>query len=144
MSGIWVPAGHFADTVEMKAAYIKGLHEKTPLIYLSTDNYLISKLSGIRSNIPMFDAYDETLVQADYNRLINAIVTSKSKRIYIDSEATLWASSNGNRETEIWGMTKPGELFFYRDLRRDLAEYFKLKDVESGWEVWERQAETTK
>ncbi len=123
LSGVYLSKGP-AEELPRRADFIRARSAESP-VYVTADSYLIPKLSGVFSAMPVLDFCWEALTRKTYDRTLDEIVRSPSGRLYLDAPDT------GAFYT-ICGA-------FYRQVRHDLAETFEKAGEEQGWEVWTRK-----
>jgi len=126
-----------AQGLSSRADYIRA-RSGEPIVYLTADSYLMPKLSGVFSAMPAIDFCWESLTRASYERTLNAIVRSSSRRIYFDASNTAepFVSPSLPKFDQLCGP-------FYRYVRRDLQDTFEYTRTEHGWEVWTRRSRTS-
>jgi hypothetical protein len=137
LSGVYFPNGRRAAVVREKAAFLSEVGRKGPVIYFTVDSYLVPKLSGVWSAVPMSDVYWESTTRRQYNKLLKRVVSSGAEKIYFDSEESVirQPSPRYPRPTP----SIPGLLEFHRQLRQDLSRYYERESVVHGWERWRRR-----
>ena len=129
LSGVWL-ADPGAGELEERARFIreKALAEGPP-IYLTSDSYLVPKLSGVFSALPVVDFCWQATTRRLYEGVLDAVAHSGRGAVYLDAPGTLTHAAS------------PCAVF-YDKVRDDLGARFERTGVESGWEVWRRRAET--
>jgi hypothetical protein len=98
---------------------------KSP-VFLTLHSYLIPKVAGMSSRVPVGDLVAETLYRKDYDLLINYMRTSETQEIYVDP-ATNHDESYATPYFD-----------FYRMVLRDLETDFHRDHLSQLWEVWTR------
>jgi len=123
LSGVFVDM-QAAREVEDRGAYVRARRAESP-VYLTGDSYLVPKVAGVFSALPVVDFCWEAMTREEYDHTLSAIVRSPSGRVYLDAPGTpAYDTACG---------------LFYRQVRRDLQGTFERTGVEHGWEVWTRK-----
>ena len=137
LSGVYFPNGLRAQFVEKKAAYLRKASARGQVVYFTVDSYLIPKVSGVPSKIPVADAYWESRTSQEYERLLRCVVGSAADTIYFDSDESIaYPAEPSNPDA---ALPFPGMHDFYRRLRTDLSRHFQPAGVVNGWERWQRR-----
>ena len=131
MSGIDVPAGDRADILFKKAEFLRQLNNPK-VIYLTMDCYLIPKLAGVWSSIPMVEVFEESFQNKRYQWMLSTIRESGQAEIYFDTPESIQASEADSSNAQRHNIA----LKFFADLRRELSSHYEFARNESGWEVW--------
>jgi hypothetical protein len=128
LSGVWL-ADPGAGELEERARFIreKALAEGPP-IYLTSDSYLVPKLSGVFSAMPVVDFCWQATTRRLYEGMLATVASSGRRVIYLDAPGTFTHSAS------------PCAVF-YDKVRGDLEARFERAGIESGWEVWRRRPE---
>jgi len=126
---VWL-AGPGAGELEERARFIREkAAEEGPPIYLTSDSYLVPKLSGVFSALPVVDFCWQATTRGLYEGVLDAVDGSDRRAVYLDAPGTLTYATSSC-------------AVFYDKVRSDLGARFERTGVESGWEVWRRRAET--
>jgi hypothetical protein len=125
VSGVYLPETGASELLQ-KADFIRSRLPWGPPVFLTSDSYLVPKLAGAFSSLPVVDACWETTNRKDYDRLLGALTGSGHEFIYLDAPGTL-----AHDNTTCWE--------FYARVRLDLEPRFEKSGVEQGWEVWRRR-----
>jgi hypothetical protein len=129
LSGVWL-ADPGARELEERARFIREKAEaEGPPIYLTSDSYLVPKLSGVFSALPVVDFCWQATTRRLYEGVLDAVARSDRRALYLDAPGTLTYTASSC-------------AVFYDKVRDDLGARFERTGVESGWEVWRRRAET--
>jgi hypothetical protein len=128
-----------ARDVEQKARALARSRRDGPVIYLTLHSYLIPKLSGISSRIPVGDLLAECLNKNDYDRLIGHIEASGAREIYVDPSGLVPGPRDRNLVLQRSGAVVLGpSLDFFQRLLRDLRGVYHADRSADGWEIWVR------
>jgi hypothetical protein len=125
LSGI-VVSEEAADEIEAKARGLARLSHGRPVIYLTPHCYLIPKVSGIYSELPVGDPFGESLAKGDYHRLLDYIRASGASEIYVDPP--------GQGPPEDYNAV----VNFYNMLLLDLRDAYQFDRFADGWQIWVR------
>ena len=116
-----------AHNIEAKAQALARLRRVDPVIFLTLHSYLIPKVSGISSQIPVGDLLAESLNKSDYDQLLNHIKASGVSEIYVDHP-------NPDRDTRNRFLNPC--LDFFEKLLLDLQVVYRADRSVDGWEIW--------
>jgi hypothetical protein len=116
----------FARAITEKANALRQLRSE-PVVFLTLHSYLMPKVAGVYSQIPIGDLVGENLDRADYEQCANYLVKSPAKEIYVDPP------SKGTPVTRCY-------FEFYEKLLSDLSSTFRRDRTTDGWEVWIRRS----
>jgi hypothetical protein len=131
LSGVWLrdPA---AGELEERARFIREKAAASgPPIYLTSDSYLVAKLSGVFPALEVVDFCWQATTRPRYEAVIAAIARSDREDVYLDAPGTAIYSAT------------PCAVF-YENVRDDLAPRFERSGTASGWEVWRRRSDATR
>jgi hypothetical protein len=107
-----------------RAAWLRSL--PGPVVYVTPCPFLLSKLAGVRSAMPVGDAFFGVFSRAEYERLLAELTSAD--RILLDSPHTALGATPSHRR-------------YFRRLRRDLAASgYSAVAVPGGWESWQRNS----
>ena len=126
LSGVWLsvpPAGELAT----RARFIREKAVAAPPVYLTSDSYLVPKLSGVFPALPVVDSCWQATTRPLYEGVLAAIEASGREEVYLDAPGTIVHAAS------------PCAVF-YEKLRGDLARTFAPAGVSAGWEVWRRRS----
>jgi len=123
VSGIYLEQDWAAELEERAAA----LRSARParVLYLTSDSYLLPKLSGVAPLLPFLDAVNAALSRPAYDALLSRISTMAPESVYYEQPGSLSDTRS------------PFRLFFDM-MRRDLAAEYHRVGSASGWEIWRR------
>jgi hypothetical protein len=116
----------FAQAITQKANALRQIHSG-PVVFLTLHSYLMPKIAGVYSEIPIGDLVGENLDRADYEQFVNYLVMSPAKEIYVDPP------SKGTPVTRYY-------FEFYEKLLSDLSSTYRRDRTIGGWEVWTRRS----
>jgi len=122
VSGLCIP-GDLARAVSNKSATLKMLSEREDLLFLSANSYLMPLLTGINQPLQMRDAFSETILKSDFDRLVRHILSVRPSRILFDDPESLVSGYPAHRQ------------FYARVRAAVVAEYLK-ENTMNGWEIW--------
>jgi hypothetical protein len=127
VSGIVVDE-KLASEIESKARAIARVGSAGPVIYVTMHSYLIPKVSGVNSALPIVGGLlFETWTRKDYERLLVFIRNSGAHAIYIDPP-----------DPRAEGQMRYA-LDYYRKLLLDLQDGYRPDHTMDGWEVWTKR-----
>jgi hypothetical protein len=117
-----------ANEIETKARALHRLSHDKQVIYLTMHSYLMPKVSGICSWLPIGDIIAETLTEREYEQLLDYIKLSGTREIFIDPLDI--KSESGLLESFV---------DTYRRLLLDLRPLYQFDRSVDGWEIWVRK-----
>lgn len=119
----------FARAITQKANALRQLPSE-PVVFLTLHSYVIPKVAGVYSQIPIGDLVGENLDRADYEQFVNYLVKSPAKEIYVDPPS---------KRTPV-GYPVLYYFEFYEKLLSDLGSTYRRDRTMDGWEVWIRRS----
>lgn len=126
VSGVCLP-GELARIVRQKADTLRKLNAQAPLLFLSANSYLMPLMTGINQRLQMRDAFSETILKSDFDRLVQDILLAHPARVLFDDPGS---PASGY----------PAHRSFYGRVRLAIsAEYVHQSTIE-GWEIWRVRA----
>ncbi len=128
LSGVYFPRERRSDELAKKVAFIRTLGKDGPVIYFTADTYLVPKLSGVWSALPVAEFWWESVTRRQYDRILVSVRASGAQHIYFDTDDSLTSPAPQP--------PMPGCREFYRQLRADLAADYEKETEVSGWEQW--------
>ncbi len=114
-----------ASELETRARFL-ATHSGSRPVYLTTDSYLIPKLTGAFPDLPVVDFCWQATTRRDYERVLGYIVSSGAREVYFDAPGTIVYDASYCAA-------------FYDRVREDLSRHFERAGTEAGWEIWKRR-----
>jgi hypothetical protein len=124
-----------ARAITQKANALQQLRSE-PVVFLTLHSYLIPKVAGVYSQIPIGDLVGENLDRADYEQFVNYLLMSSAKEIYVDPPSKETPVTTGTRHFR----SERYYFEFYEKLLSDLSSTYRRDRTTGGWEVWIRRS----
>lgn len=122
LSGVCMPPP-LAAALTAKAAALRELALREPLLYLTADSYLVPALSGVPQRLTQRDAFAETIRKDDFDRLAADIVALRPRSVLFDDPQALTHGYDFHRQ-------------FYARLRTAISSAYERAATQGGWEIW--------
>ncbi len=122
VSGVFL-SEDVGKALTQKSEYLRNTGGGPLVAYLTVDNSIVPKLSGVVSSLPLADPCGELLFSKQSERFVKAIGESGVRKIYVDDPNFITVQNAGSRSCLAY-------------LRMLLQQYYRLSFTESGWQIW--------
>jgi len=117
----------YARTASRRAEFLRSRAAEVPLLYFTSNTYLMPALSGIYCDLPFADPYVESFDMIDFEHSVASILEKRPAELLFDDPASGFV---GSKERQI----------FIARLKSRLAPSYRMSGATAGWEIWKRAA----
>ena len=117
-----------AQEIKAKSQALARFHRGDPVIFLTLHTYLIPKVSGVCSQIPIGDLLGETMTKGEDDGVLDYIKASEASEIYVDPPPEDTKERVGNYQVKL-----------FEKLLLDLKVAYRADRFVGGWNVWVRK-----
>jgi hypothetical protein len=122
LSGICV-AADLAPEIRAKAAALVEHSQRSPVLYFTANTYFMPIMTGVRLPMRTRDAFSDTTLLHDFDRLVSDVKRLAPACILFDDPASRLSGYEVHRK-------------FYRRLRVEVTRTYGRVGLDRGWQVW--------
>jgi hypothetical protein len=132
IQGVYIPDDARTRRILEQSEFLRSRPRAEPIVYFTSDNYLVSLESTTWSDVPLptANAFLGSQTVDHYGELIHAMKRPAVRRVYFDSWSGL-SPAEADRLQESY--------IFYKQLRLRLSATFIHRRTVAGWEEWVRR-----